>query len=596
VTDPLKNSKGAQIAIKTTNPTQYYSFYYLFLIVLALLCLGISPATFAANNLTIEITGVNADAAANIQARLAIDQEAYGPTLTTQQLQTFYDHAPTTIRSALEPYGYFKASVTSQHTPYNPKMNKVHFYIQPGLPILITKIELQIIGPGEDNTAIQQFVRQFPLKVGDVFNTERYEKAKSTLFDITNNQGYLKAVLDKKEIRINLNNRSAIIILRMNTGSQYYFGPFTFSQSPFNDAFLHRFVPFKEDEPFSSEKLLKFQQDLNNSKYFRQVTVSPLLDRTENQSVPTQIDLTAPRAQLYNLGLGYGTYTGPRVTLGVDFRRVTDTGQHFNAQVKYSSVLKGLATKYFIPGYNPLTEQYTLGANIQEFIPKNGKSFSETLSASYVKTINHWTNTFSLNLLNERYFENNDPTKKSHLLYPSYNLANITADDIIKPRQGNAFNFTLQGSTEELFSTTSFIQSEIKDKFIFSPTEFSRIILRGDLGYTVVNDLKQLPLTLNYFAGGLNSVRGYDYGSLGPGRYLQIASAEIQHRIYGNWNGAIFYDIGNAVDHFNDPLMSGVGFGIIYQSVIGAIQVYIARAESKRDKPLSLEFTIGPDF
>jgi translocation and assembly module TamA len=555
--------------------------------------------SYAATPKTVKIEiigGVNEDAKANILTRLEIDQASYFKNPNPENLTSFYKEAPIIIKSALEPYGYFRAHV--QHIRVQNTPNKIiwYVYILPGQPVLITSIDLQITGPGRDDPIIQHFIRQFPLKKGQVFNTETYEKSKSALFDIVNNQGYLHAILEKKEVQIDLKHNTAGITWHMSTGDQYYFGAFRFGPSPFDPSFLHRFVTIPENTPFSSDKLLKLQQDLNNSKYFRQVTISPQLDQAENNKVPTQIDITAPKSQFYNMGVGYGTYTGPRITLGVDFRRVTNTGQHFNAQVKYSSVLKGLAAKYFIPGHQPLTEQYTIGMNIQEFKPKNGKSFSETLSGSYIKTIHHWTHTLSLNLLNEHYQVDKDPMKFSHFLYPSYNISHITADDIINPRFGNGFNLTVQGSNEKILSTTTFIQSEIKDKFIFSPTTASRVILRGDLGYTVVNDLNQLPLTLNYFAGGINSVRGYAFGSLGPGRYLEIASIEYQHQIIGQWNGAVFYDAGNAINHFNDPLMRGVGVGIVYQSMIGSIQIYLARAESKDGKPLSIDFTIGPDF
>jgi translocation and assembly module TamA len=129
-----------------------------------------------------------------------------------------------------------------------------------------------------------------------------------------------------------------------------------------------------------------------------------------------------------------------------------------------------------------------------------------------------------------------------------------------------------------------------------SPTSLSRVIIRGDLGYTVVNDLARLPLTLRFLAGGLGSVRGYAFGSIGPGRYLETASAEYQHVIYGNFSGALFYDVGTATNHFNDVLLRGEGVGIVYNSIIGPIQVYVARAMSKPGKPLSIEFNIGPDL
>ncbi len=146
------------------------------------------------------------------------------------------------------------------------------------------------------------------------------------------------------------------------------------------------------------------------------------------------------------------------------------------------------------------------------------------------------------------------------------------------------------------FSKNSFFQSEIKGKQIFSPTKNSRVIIRGDLGYSVVEDLDKLPLTLRFFAGGLGSVRGFAYSSLGPGRYLKVASAELQHRIYGNWSGAIFYDVGTASNQFNASPSRGAGLGLIYSSIIGPIQVYVSRAESSPGKPFRIDFNLGPDF
>jgi translocation and assembly module TamA len=271
-------------------------------------------------------------------------------------------------------------------------------------------------------------------------------------------------------------------------------------------------------------------------------------------------------------------------------------GQHFTTQIKFSSVLSGLAAKYFIPGKNPLTDQYAISADAQKFSPKNGQSFSEKFSGSYLKTIHEWQHAMSLNYLIERFQVESNPSEVSRILYPSYSLSRIKVDNLINPKNGTLFNFTLQGSNEHIVSSTSFVQSEIKGKYIFSPTDLSRVIIRGDLGYTVVKHLSRLPLTLNFFAGGFGSVRGYEYSSIGPGRYLETASAEFQHRIYGDFSGAVFYDAGTATNHFNDPLFRGEGVGVVYNSVIGPIQVYVGRAMSKPGKPLSVQLSIGPDF
>lgn len=546
----------------------------------------LSTAILAEAKLTIHISGITGNALKNTQARLAVAEEN-----SVNDIDEFYHDVPEHIKKALAPYGYFKVNVQTKRSNHS-----LYFHVEPGPLTKIAHIDLEVTGPGKEDPVIQQFVQHFPLQQGKTLLTEEYEKAKDALFQTALNQGYLKAFLQKKAIEIDLTHDTANIILHLNTGERYYFGRTGFGASPFASEFLNRFVSFKEGEPFSSEKLLQFQNNLSSSGYFKNVIVTPEFENAENNQIPTQVAMTVPKSQQYKIGLGYGTFTGPRLTMGMDWRRIADAGQHLAAELKLSSVLSGLSAKYFIPGNNPLTDQYIVGLNVQHFVPENGDSFSETLSAGYLKTLEKWHHSLTLNFLNDRYSENNLPIHSSHLLYPSYTLSRISADNMINPHHGTSMSLTVQGASETFASTTSFFQSEWKGKYIFSPSAMSKVILASHFGYTVVNDLEDLPLTMNFFAGGLNSIRGYHYDSLGPGRYLKTASVEFQHKIIGDWSGAVFYDFGNVGNHFNDPIKVGDGLGLIYSSAVGPVKLYVGRAESEKTKPLNIEFSIGPEF
>lgn len=566
-----------------------------FLRLVAFFILLLSEAGFASNNFHYEIKGISGNPLKNAQERLNLLQQSYGSDLTKSDIQDFNKSAPQNIRKALEPYGYFKSEVQSElnHTDSGWL---AEYRITPGPTLKISSVEVKLEGAGENNEVLQKFIAHFPLQENQPLKIELYEKTIQDLFEIANNQGYLKAKFNKKEIRIDLKKYEAKIILHFSTGQRFYFGDVTFEKSPFAQSFLNRFVPFEKDQPFSNAEVLKLQQNLSNSRYFKEVAVDPQFQNEKDNKVPVDVKVIAPKSQQYNIGAGYGTFTGPRLTLGMNLRRTTDTGQHFNAQLKLSPVLSGLAAKYFIPGKNPLTDEYTLGANYQKFVPKNGQSYSQTLSAGYVKNENPWQSSLTTNYLTERYQVEENPTRSSHFLYPALSISRIKADDLIWPTKGTTFTFNLQGANQNILSTTSFFQTELKGKAVFSPTNASRIIARGDLGYTVVKNLDQLPLTMNFFAGGLGSVRGYPFSSIGPGRYLEVASVELQHRLYGDLNGAIFYDIGTATDHFNKNFNRGVGIGFVYKSMIGPIQLYVAKALDSTGKPTRIEFNIGTDF
>ncbi len=152
---------------------------------------------------------------------------------------------------------------------------------------------------------------RLPIKEGQPFSTEEYNKAKELLFQTANNQGYIKADLVKKEILINLQSNTAIITWHFDTGQRYYFGETQFNHTAYSPEFLNRFKTLEKGDAFSSEILLKYQQDLSNSHYFQQVIVTPQLNEIEGTKVPVHVWVSLPKAEQYRIGLGYGTFTDP---------------------------------------------------------------------------------------------------------------------------------------------------------------------------------------------------------------------------------------------------------------------------------------------
>lgn len=507
----------------------------------------------------------------------------------------FVSCAENSIRELLKPYGYFKPTITAQFLNMQ-QTNTIAFDVHQGPALRYSAIDITITGDGRNNKQLVAFKSTFPLKVHDRFIADDYVNAKTDFFRVANNQGYIKATFDRSEVSIDLHKYTAKIILHLNTGKQYYYGKTTFTSSPYADSFLRRFITYKQGEPISNQALMDMQTRMSDSFYFQHASITPEINHIQQYDVPISIDATPPKSQGYSAAIGYGTFTGPRLTLNAGFRRLTDTGQHADIKIRASSILTGISTKYYIAGKNPLDDKWVIGADYQRFIPKNGKSFSNTLYGGYIKQRGLLFQNLTLNYLSERYTTENYPYHHSQLLYPSLNVAYKQADNVIRPTAGKSINIILKGASDTIFSTTSFAQADITGRLIFSPTSFSRLLLRAEFGYTIAEDLAYLPLSMRFFAGGLDSIRGYPDSSIGPGRFLEIANLEYQNKIAGNWWAAAFYDIGTATNHFGTPLNSGVGGGIIYESFIGPVKFYLANAISKPDRPWSVEFSIGPEF
>ncbi len=555
---------------------------YIFIFVLSISL--ISPV-FAKTQTDFKIIGLNDELLGNVQNALTALKKPNSSMLQiTKQ-----------VRAALEPYGYFKAQIKVMTQPQQQNQ-LITIIVDKGEPLRITTIDVEVLGAGRDNMELMKFEHDFPIKVGDIFQAHAYTEVKTEFFRIANNQGYIRAYFESNNVVIDLQQYRATLILHLQTGERYYFGKTKFSRNPYDDQFLARFIPYQQTDAFSNQKLIHLQESMSESFYFKRVAITPDFEHIEDHHVPVAIEVEPPKAQRYAAAIGYGTYTGPRLTLTSNFRRLTDTGQHADIQLRLSSILTGATAKYYIPGRNPIEDKWFFGANLQRFYPRNGKSLSHTIFAGYSKKIGDFFSNLSLNFLQERYTTEQIPYMHRNLLYPNLNISYKKVDDVLRPSFGKAVNFTVSGASSSILSTTSYVQGDLQLRFVYSPASFSRIIGKGEFGYTVAQHLDSLPLSMRFFAGGLGSIRGFPDSNIGPGKYLQLASLEYQNKVINNWWGALFYDIGTATNHFGMPLNKGAGVGVIYQSFIGPVRLYVARAISKPSKPFSVDFSIGPEF
>jgi len=110
---------------------------------------------------------------------------------------------------------------------------------------------------------------------------------------------------------------------------------------------------------------------------------------------------------------------------------------------------------------------------------------------------------------------------------------------------------------------------------------------------------------LRFFAGGDQSVRGYDYQSLSPensqgdkigGQYLFAASVEYQYSFAERWRLAGFYDQGNTFNSLSTPsLKSAVGVGVRWVSPVGPLRLDLAHPLDG-EGGVRLHFSMGPEL
>jgi translocation and assembly module TamA len=185
----------------------------------------------------------------------------------------------------------------------------------------------------------------------------------------------------------------------------------------------------------------------------------------------------------------------------------------------------------------------------------------------------------------------------------SYSL--LRSDNRLDPNRGYRLQFDLRGAVDGLLSDANVLHGNVMLKGLTTVFDNHRLLGRVQFGGTETNGFSAVPPSLRFFAGGDQSVRGYDYQSLSPennrgdkigGRYLFTASAEYQYSLTDKWRLATFIDQGNSFNSLEFPtLKTGVGFGVRWVSPVGPLRLDLAHALDD-DGGVRLHFSMGPEL
>lgn len=563
-----------------------------------------SAVALATPVVTVTIEGVSDELLANVQQLLSIQQQREHPLLTEDRIRRLHSKADQEINSALQPYGYYRAKIQKSLTQTGAEQWQATYRIEPGEPLRITTLDRVIGGDAAADEELKKLWDSFPLQQGNVLDQTVYEQAKRDLSKLANERGYFDAAFTTARISIDLEQYTSAITLQFSSGAPYHFGKTDLNQTALDDAFLYRFVPYKEGDPYTINKLLDLQQGLMGSDYFSMVELQPQPPNPRDNSVPVVVNLEPRKRFRYLLALGYGSDTGPRGKLGWEMPRVNRAGHRADAEYRASAMGNNLSGRYRIPVGNPRQEQLIFSGSLATTRLDTSQSSIATLGVSLLQVDGPWQETVSLNFHNESYIIA-DIERRTTLLMPGISVSRRLSSDYLLVDQGLRLSAEARGGAKSALSDINFFQGQLHLKGITSLSERQRLITRGTMGGTNAVEFDRLPASLRFYAGGSQSVRGYQYQSLGPtddqgvvigGKYLLTGSVEYELRLNQDWGWALFIDAGNAVNNFRTAMKQGVGTGVRWQTPVGPLRFDLASAISEPGRPWRFHINIGPDL
>ncbi len=560
---------------------------------------------FAKANYQVELEGIKGDLKKTLLQTLSLSQ----PDLDlsdAEQLNWYADLGVEELQNGLKTFGYYHAKVLLQRES-SGKKSLYTYHLQLGPLVYINSVQCELSGAGRQDDQLMLALEPLPLKPGEPFTNSHYEKAKTQVLQIIKNHGYAKAQYSLNRVMINPETNEAHIEWQIATGEKHYFGQTRFEDNPLSESLLKRYLPYYFGWPYANTQLQKVQAALLQSQYYQNVIAEPQL-QDDSLEVPIVVHLTPNPPNHYEAGIGYGTDTGPRGTASWLRRYVNQYGHQLSVSANVSKVGDEVETGYKIPGKHPANDWYQMRLLQTREDYDLGYARTVKASAEQIKVLGAWQREAKVATLYENYREKEgDAFSQTALVIPSVVYQTTQSNDRFNPLEGHRFKWTLRGAwttDNHLFS-----QTLLHYKQLWQPYQRGLITGKVDLGLTFPDHSAELPLSLRFYAGGSNSVRGYVYRSLGPketdaygkvsvvgGSHMATTSLGFEHFITEKFAVGPFWDMGNSMNNWHTGFKSGVGLGLRYNTLIGPLRLDVAKPINTAHGEVRMHLNIGPEF
>ncbi|KPB14726.1 autotransporter assembly complex protein TamA [Pseudomonas amygdali] len=572
----------------------------LFRLFSSLFLMTMSAAALAQARLDVRIKPANPELKANVEGYVGDlgDRDV-------QALRNFSLGAEQQAEKAAQALGYYQAQIDSEIK--DADQPRLVINIQPGEPIHLRNVVIRVEGPAASLKAFR-VPKSDALKTGAVLNHGNYEDAKRLIQNQASRYGFFSGHFTSQRLAIDPRAGLADIELVYDSGPRYSLGKVMFSgNAPFDEDLLKRMVPFKENTPYDSQLIAELTQAMQGSGYFEGVRVDAAPTAADHQVIPVTVQLETRKPRTMGLGLGYSTDVGPRGKANWTRHWVNPQGHSYGFESEISAPRQNVGLWYDVPLDPPLTDKLRYAGGYQYEEIAGTDSLSKLLTAGpewHSKLPSGWERVISLKWQREEY-RLGDDSGLSTLLMPGISYSYLRSDNSIDPHQGYRLQFDTQVAKEGMLSDANLVHANVLLKGLTTVAQNHRFLGRVQLGGNLTDGYTSIPPSLRFFAGGDQSVRGYDYQKLSPtnsdgdrigGRYMFAGSVEYQYSIADKWRLATFIDQGNSFNSLDKPdLKTGVGFGVRWVSPVGPLRLDLAHALDD-DGGIRLHFSMGPEL
>ncbi len=548
------------------------------------------------------------------------------------------------IRSYYMDRGYIRFDVKSAQAQMTPdhKAVFVTIIVNEGQPYTVDKIMIE----GRPVLATSEIKDKIILKHGDIFSRQKILDSEKAITRLLGDRGYMFATISLKP-QVDDKTHTVNLVFDVTAGKRTYVRHITFSENNrTNDEVLRREMLQWESAPASTTKLEDSKQRLGLLPFIREVEMAVNPVKESSDKIDVNYKVKEDNSATATFKIGYSQVDRVILGLGFNQKNFFGTGNTLGVNLQRSKYEQFYGIDYTDPYYTLDGISRTLSVAASRVDPRGGGIQNSFTTYEYDAGV-----LYGIPVGNEDTVINRVQAGFGY------------QDTLVHLIQGNISNqistfvashgthyqqldmkvgYTRDSRDKAIFATKGILQTIYLDVFAplasqsltfytvnyhakwYQPLYQQFILLsRADLGYgNGFHGVHDYPFFRNYYAGGIDSVRGYQGFTLGPrdsngnpfgGNILVDGSVGLifPNFISDNLRTQAYFDIGNVYTTLSNrsyggnssdsgPLRYSVGVEADWLTPLGPIRLSLAKPLNRNprsgDQLEGFQFAMGANF
>ncbi len=518
--------------------------------------------------------------------------------------------------------GYAKVALSEpdlRFHPDDPSKADLIIRINEGDKYNVRSIEID----GYENIDLEKLKSVTNLKVGEVFNVRQYQEDIANLTEVYTSSGYAYANVEPI-ISLDDESKEADIVYKIEEGNLVKVGRINITgNKTSHDNVIRRQIDQLEGELYNSTFIKEAKANTMATGFYENVQITE--KDNGDDTIDIDINVTEQATGSFTVGAAYSTVDGFLGMVQIARSNFLGWGHDISLKAEIAQRRMDFSFSYTDPWFMdwPVSVGLDLYNYENDWYEYTRRALGGSIRVGHAIIKRRLFMNYSFSIYNvdifdidqyaSRYIKEQAGKTQTHSISPAIvwnNLNNAT-----DPTSGNKSQFFVDFAGNFLGGDAHYVEFGLESsQFIPLWRDNLVLMLHGELGYIIPNKSgTKIPVDERYRLGGINSVRGFDFGSIGPrdidgyeygGDKYFVVNVELIFPIKKDINlkGVVFFDMGQAYSEeqhfFNTNFRKSVGVGIRWLTPMGPFRLeWGYKLDRRKDEdPYKFEFSIGGTF